>query len=114
MPPTPPPPRRDTLQWQFVGTITVPPSVLVTTAPPQTNANSDVVVQIRNPISVDAMNPPMIIVDGVIQMGASSLADVNLDPARIGSIEVVRGAAATALYGQRAANGVINITTKKN
>ncbi len=37
----------------------------------------------------------------------------DIDPANIESIEVLKGAAATALYGSRAANGVIMITTKK-
>lgn len=51
---------------------------------------------------------PLLIVDGVIQQG--SLNDVN--PQDIESIEVVKGAAASTLYGSRAGNGVIQITTK--
>ncbi len=74
---------------------------------------SDVVVQIRNPLSVS--NPPsLVIVDGVIQMG-SSADDIlkALDITKIESIEIVRGAAAVSLYGARAANGVINIKMKR-
>jgi TonB-dependent SusC/RagA subfamily outer membrane receptor len=63
----------------------------------------------------------MIIIDGVIQMqddptiNARGIAGNPLDinPDLIESIEVVRGAAAAAIYGQKAANGVINITTKR-
>ncbi len=86
-----------------------------------TAPGSNVVIQIRNPLSVYGFTQPMIIVDGVIQMqddpslGAREIAGNTLDlnGDNIESIEVVRGAAAAALYGQRAANGVINITTKR-
>jgi len=52
---------------------------------------------------------PLILVDGVIMTG--SLADINSDD--VESMEVVKGAAASALYGSRAANGVIAIITKR-
>lgn len=52
---------------------------------------------------------PLIVVDGVIMSG--SLADFNADD--VESIEVVKGAAASALYGSRAGNGVIAITSKR-
>lgn len=52
---------------------------------------------------------PLIIVDGAIITG--SLADINADD--VESMEVVKGAAASALYGSRAANGVIAVTTKR-
>ncbi|MCP4727437.1 MAG: TonB-dependent receptor plug domain-containing protein, partial [bacterium] len=52
---------------------------------------------------------PLIIVDGVI-LGASMR---DLDALDIESIEMVKGAAAASLYGSRAANGVIQITTKR-
>jgi Ca-activated chloride channel family protein len=89
-----------------------------------TNPASDVVIQIRNPLSIAGFAMPLIIIDGVIQLhddpsldGGNTRATgappaLDLDPETIESIEVVRGAAAAALYGQRAANGVINITTK--
>jgi TonB-linked SusC/RagA family outer membrane protein len=52
---------------------------------------------------------PLVIIDGVFSEG--SAADINgLD---IANIEVVKGAAAASIYGSRAANGVINITTKR-
>jgi TonB-linked SusC/RagA family outer membrane protein len=82
---------------------------------------ADVVIQIRNPLSITGFTQPMIIVDGIIQMqddpslSARDIVGNPLDilPENIESIEIVRGAAAAALYGQRAANGVINITTKR-
>lgn len=52
---------------------------------------------------------PLILVDGVILDG--SLSDINVDD--VESMEVVKGAAASALYGSRAANGVIAITSKR-
>jgi TonB-linked SusC/RagA family outer membrane protein len=73
-------------------------------------------VLLRGATSIDASGrsqAPLYIVDGVIvdPANASPLADINaLD---IKSIEVVKGAAAASLYGSRAANGVIQITTKR-
>lgn len=52
---------------------------------------------------------PLIVIDGMIMRG--SMADINIDD--VESIEVVKGAAAAALYGSRAGNGVIAITTKR-
>ncbi|HYK77971.1 MAG TPA: SusC/RagA family TonB-linked outer membrane protein, partial [Daejeonella sp.] len=52
---------------------------------------------------------PLILVDGIIMSG--SLADINADD--VESMEVVKGAAASALYGSRAGNGVISIITKR-
>lgn len=52
---------------------------------------------------------PLILVDGVIMSG--NLADINADD--VASIEVVKGAAASALYGSRAGNGVISVITKR-
>jgi TonB-linked SusC/RagA family outer membrane protein len=86
-----------------------------------TMPGADVVIQIRNPLSITGFTQPLIIVDGVMQLqddpsiGARDIVGnpLDIDPENIESIEVVRGAAAAALYGQRAANGVINITTKR-
>jgi TonB-linked SusC/RagA family outer membrane protein len=54
-------------------------------------------------------NQPLIIVDGIITR--NSIAD--LDANDVESIEVLKGAAAASFYGSQAANGVINITTKR-
>ena len=69
-------------------------------------------VILRGPTSINGSGrgqEPLYIVDGVIL--GSSLADIN--PSDIESVEVVKGAAASSLYGSRAAAGVIQITTKK-
>lgn len=70
-------------------------------------AGSD--IQLRGAKAIFGSSNPLIIVDGVITEG--SLSDINSQD--IKSIEVVKGAAASSLYGSRAANGVINIITKR-
>ncbi|MBA3854330.1 MAG: hypothetical protein C0503_07935, partial [Gemmatimonas sp.] len=68
-------------------------------------------VILRGPQSINAAGrgqDPLYIIDGVISQGG--LQDVN--PQDIESIEVVKGAAASSLYGSRAGNGVIQITTR--
>ena len=54
---------------------------------------------------------PLIIVDGVIMSDPDALE--NLDPDGIESVEVIKGDAALALYGERAKNGVVRITMKR-
>ena len=70
-------------------------------------------IQIRGPTSIntDGRNTrPLIVVDGVIQR-VGGLADLGgLD---IESVELIKGAAGATLYGSTAANGVINIRTKR-
>ncbi|NNE71917.1 MAG: SusC/RagA family TonB-linked outer membrane protein [Rhodothermales bacterium] len=66
-------------------------------------------VRLRGTTSLTGSSAPMYIVDGVILTGG--LADI--DALDIESIEVVKGAAASSLYGSRAQNGVIQITTKR-
>jgi TonB-linked SusC/RagA family outer membrane protein len=69
-------------------------------------------VILRGPTSINASGrgqEPLYIVDGVVL--GSSIADLN--PADIESVEIVKGAAASTLYGSRAASGVIAITTKR-
>jgi len=83
-------------------------------------------VQIRGTNSIKQGNQPFYIVDGVpflsrslsgtkdatyTTMGASPLANIN--PNDIESIEVLKDADATAIYGSRGANGVVLITTKR-
>ncbi len=70
---------------------------------------SGATIQMRGATSIRGNNPPLIIVDGV--MVNTNLADINVDD--IASYEVVKGAAASALYGSKAGNGVIVITTKR-
>ncbi len=66
-------------------------------------------VSIRGTRSITASNDPLYVVDGIILMG--SLNDIN--PNDISSVEVLKDASATAIYGSRGANGVILITTKQ-
>ncbi|MFO7922649.1 MAG: SusC/RagA family TonB-linked outer membrane protein [Bacteroidales bacterium] len=66
-------------------------------------------IRLRGSTNLLGDSNPLIIIDGVMMEG--NLADVNMDD--IESIEVVKGAAASALYGSRAGAGVINITSKR-
>ena len=71
-------------------------------------ASSGVNINIRGTRSISAGNGPLIIVDGVQY---SSLQD--LSPNDIASMDILKDASSTAIYGSRGANGVILITTKK-
>ncbi len=64
---------------------------------------------LRGDNNLSTSSAPLILVDGVIMSG--SLADINIDD--VESMEVVKGAAASALYGSRAGNGVISVITKR-
>lgn len=93
----------------------------------QVSANSGtpgggIFVKIRGTSSISGGSDPLYVVDGIpIQTGnfglglggetTSALAD--LSPSDIESIEVLKDASATAIYGARAANGVVLITTKR-
>ena len=66
-------------------------------------------IRIRGFGSVNGTNAPLIVVDGSPYGG--SLNDIN--PQDIESISVLKDASSAALYGNKAANGVIMITTKK-
>jgi TonB-dependent starch-binding outer membrane protein SusC len=84
---------------------------------------ASVSVRVRGPSSISAGNQPLYVVDGIpINTGSYSqigvggqqvnaLADLN--PADIESIEVLKDAAAAAIYGSRASNGVVLVTTKR-
>jgi TonB-linked SusC/RagA family outer membrane protein len=71
-------------------------------------------IQLRGVTSINSANrstAPLIIVDGAIMNNISNLTELGgLD---IESVEVVKGAAGASLYGTRAANGVIQIKTKR-
>lgn len=72
------------------------------------NPTSAPTLVLRGGTNLDGSGSPLIIVDGAIR---ESLNDIN--SADIESMEVMKDAGATAIYGARAANGVILITTKK-
>ena len=82
-------------------------------------------IKIRGASSVSAGTSPLYVIDGVLMensqsevSGASRMGDTSLDPMAlinpndIASIEVLKDASATAIYGSRGANGVVIITTK--
>lgn len=66
-------------------------------------------IRIRGTRSITASNEPLFIVDGLMD-AIASLNEIN--PSDIASIEVLKDAASTAIYGSRGSNGVIIITTK--
>ncbi len=85
---------------------------------------SGVTVRIRGSTSVSGRNEPLYIVDGVPYLShESEAADAisntrrspiaDLNPGDIEKIDVLKDASATAIYGSRAANGVVIITTKR-
>lgn len=84
---------------------------------------SNVVARIRGASSFSAGNNPLYVVDGIpmndvtdsfTNYGHETLSAIaDLNPSDIASIEVLKDASASALYGSRASNGVILITTKK-
>ncbi len=82
-----------------------------------------VTVRIRGTTSISSGNDPLYVVDGIPiatgdfseinagQQGTNALADIN--PTDIESIEILKDASASAIYGARAANGVVLITTRR-
>ena len=77
----------------------------------QTNSKpgSSMQIRIRGQRSLSASNDPLIVLDGMPFMG--SLSDIS--PSDIKSLDILKDAASTAIYGSRGANGVIMITTYK-
>ena len=73
-------------------------------------------IRIRGGSSLNASNDPLYVIDG-LQMDPAGLAGMNplasINPNDIESFTVLKDASATAIYGSRASNGVIIITTKK-
>ncbi|PWB28240.1 SusC/RagA family TonB-linked outer membrane protein [Flavobacterium sp. HTF] len=98
--------------------------VVVTQSSGRPGASSS--VRIRGGNSITAGNEPLYVVDGILIYndnsnssagvsfaGASLNVLSTINPADIESIEVLKDASATAIYGSRGANGVVIITTKK-
>ena len=67
---------------------------------------ADATIRIRGGSSINKSNDPLILVDGIERTFS------GLNPNDIESIEVLKDAASTAIYGSRASNGVVLITTK--
>ena len=74
-----------------------------------TSAKGGGSLQIRGQTSLNAGNSPLLVLDGAIYYG--ELSDIN--PNDIDNLEVLKDASAAAVFGAKAANGVILITTKK-
>ncbi len=69
-------------------------------------------VRIRGRRSISASNDPLYVVDGIPLIdGPNSMADINPDD--IASMQILKDAAATAVYGSRGANGVILVSTNR-
>jgi TonB-linked SusC/RagA family outer membrane protein len=71
---------------------------------------SDATITIRGRNSISASTSPLIVLDGIIYAGGS-LSDINSND--IESIDILKDASSSAIYGSLAANGVILVTTKK-
>jgi len=67
-----------------------------------------ITVRVRGASSISSNNDPLYVVDGLQTSGG-----LDLNPDDIESIEILKDAAATAIYGSRGANGVVIVTTKK-
>ncbi len=78
------------------------PGVIVSNASGDPNASANIVI--RGSSSITAGSGPLFVVDGII--------GGNANPNDVESVTILKDAAATGLYGSRAANGVIIITTK--
>jgi len=74
------------------------------------NPGAEPAIRLRGSTNLDiGGSSPLIIVDGVVSRGNIS----DLDANDIATIEILKGATASSYYGSNAANGVINITTKR-
>lgn len=87
------------LQGQLAGV-----TVRTTTGEP----GADMQIRVRGAASVNASSDPLYVVDGV---PITTLSGIN--PADIESIEVLKDAASSAIYGSRGSNGVVIVSTKK-
>lgn len=77
-------------------------------------------IRVRGQSSVSASNEPLYVIDGIPMTsgdlsvaGGATNPTVDINPQDIESIEILKDASAGAIYGARAANGVVLITTKK-
>jgi TonB-linked SusC/RagA family outer membrane protein len=74
-----------------------------------TKPGASMQIRVRGTRSLNASNDPLVVLDGIPFGG--SISDIN--PSSIKSIDILKDASATAIYGSRGANGVILITTNK-
>ncbi|AWX45551.1 TonB-dependent receptor SusC [Flagellimonas maritima] len=90
---------------------------------PSGTPGAGISIQIRGNTSLSASSEPLYVIDGIPMISedlsdlfsggqrTNSMADIN--PTDIASIEILKDASATAIYGSRGANGVVLITTKR-
>ena len=71
--------------------------------------NGQVTIRIRGANSMIGNNDPLVVIDGILSY-TTDLTSIN--PNDVASIEVLKDASATAIYGSRGANGVVLVTTK--
>ena len=81
--------------------------IVQATGDPNTAAS----IRLRGSNSLMGSQDPLIIIDGVITGSDTNLRDINMED--VESIEVIKGAAASSLYGSLSGNGVIQIITKR-
>ncbi len=84
------------------------PGVVVTRTP-----DGGIAVRIRGTTSIHGSNEPLYVIDGLPIRAGPGGSLVGINPYDIESIEVLRDAASTTMYGVRGANGVVVITTKR-
>lgn len=87
------------------------------------NPGNGLAIRVRGPASINAGNEPLFVVDGVPILngafgqfgtgGQDVTAISSLNPDEIASIDILKDAAASAIYGSRGSNGVVMITTKR-
>jgi TonB-linked SusC/RagA family outer membrane protein len=87
------------------------------------NPGNGISIRVRGPASVNAGNQPLYVLDGVpiiqedygqLGLGGQDVTSISsLNPDEIESIDVLKDAAAAAIYGSRGSNGVVIITTKR-
>ncbi|MEO8337834.1 MAG: TonB-dependent receptor plug domain-containing protein, partial [bacterium] len=87
------------------------------------NPGNGISIRVRGPASINAGNQPLYVVDGVpilqenytqLGLGGQDVTAVTgLNPDEVATIDVLKDAAATAIYGSRGSNGVVLITTKR-
>ncbi|MES2275691.1 MAG: SusC/RagA family TonB-linked outer membrane protein [Bacteroidota bacterium] len=79
--------------------------------------NTPPVFRIRGTNSISLSSQPLIVVDGVPSFSGDGVSNnnplSNINPEDIESVDIAKDAAGTAIYGSRAANGVVYVTTKK-
>ncbi len=90
------------LRGKVAGVQIVQPSGVPGTAPE---------IRLRGVTNIQGTSTPLIIIDGILTPPGTNLADINVND--IETIEILKGAAAASLYGSQAANGVVQIITKR-